>query len=119
MIIPLGRSLPNASRDPPGRRPGNAWQPKLSRRPYSILLPVGFTLPTPLPAARCALTAPFHPCRPVRPCGWSLGLAVCSLWHCPWGRPRRALPGTVFPWSPDFPPGWLRKARPSDHPAAW
>ncbi len=22
----------------------------------------------------------------------------------PWGRPRRALPGTVFPWSPDFPP---------------
>jgi hypothetical protein len=30
--------------------------------------------------------------------------AVCFLWHCPWGRPRRALPGTVFPWSPDFPP---------------
>jgi|GEM_PF-1549346 len=32
------------------------------------------------------------------------GPAVCSLWHFPWGRPRRALPGTVFPWSPDFPP---------------
>jgi hypothetical protein len=30
--------------------------------------------------------------------------AVCFLWHFPWGRPRRALPGTVFPWSPDFPP---------------
>jgi hypothetical protein len=30
--------------------------------------------------------------------------AVCFLWHCPWGHPRRALPGTVFPWSPDFPP---------------
>ena len=30
--------------------------------------------------------------------------AVCFLWHCPWGRPRRALPGTVAPWSPDFPP---------------
>ena len=30
--------------------------------------------------------------------------AVCFLWHCPWGRPRRALPGTVPPWSPDFPP---------------
>ena len=29
--------------------------------------------------------------------------AVCFLWHFPWGRPRRALPGTVFPWSPDFP----------------
>jgi len=25
MIIPLGRPLPDASRDPPGRRPGNAW----------------------------------------------------------------------------------------------
>ncbi len=30
--------------------------------------------------------------------------AVCFLWHCPWGRPRRLLAGTVFPWSPDFPP---------------
>ncbi len=30
--------------------------------------------------------------------------AVCFLWHFPWGRPRRALPGTVLPWSPDFPP---------------
>src|SRR5262249_61085538 len=29
---------------------------------YSVLLPVGFALPLPLPAARCALTAPFHPC---------------------------------------------------------
>ncbi len=29
--------------------------------------------------------------------------AVCFLWHFPWGRPRRVLPGTVFPWSPDFP----------------
>jgi len=29
--------------------------------------------------------------------------AVYFLWHFPWGRPRRALPGTVFPWSPDFP----------------
>jgi N-acetyl-anhydromuramyl-L-alanine amidase AmpD len=25
---------------------------------------VGFALPPPLPEARCALTAPFHPCRP-------------------------------------------------------
>ena len=29
--------------------------------PYLVLLPVGFTLPLPLPGARCALTAPFHP----------------------------------------------------------
>src|SRR5262249_11550207 len=32
-------------------------------RPYSVLLPVGFAVPPPLPEARCALAAPFHPCR--------------------------------------------------------
>ena len=42
--------------------------------------------------------------------------AVCFLLHCPWGRPRRALPGTVFPWSPDFPPR-RAEARQSGHPA--
>ena len=68
-------------------------------RPYSVLLPVGFAVPPLLPGARCALTAPFHSDRP----GLRRGLAVCSLWHCPWGRPRRALPGTVVSWSPDFP----------------
>ena len=31
--------------------------------PYLVLLPTGFTLPLLLPAARCALTAPFHPYR--------------------------------------------------------
>src|SRR5208283_5715134 len=37
-----------------------------SCRPYSVLLPVGFALPPALPPARCALTAPFHPCRGLR-----------------------------------------------------
>jgi len=32
-------------------------------RSYLVLLPVGFSLPSPLLATRCALTAPFHPCR--------------------------------------------------------
>jgi len=52
--------------------------------------------------------------------------AVCFLWHFPWGRPRRALPGTVSPWSPDFPPPPAPVgARPagarggSGHPAVW
>src|SRR5262245_55103554 len=31
------------------------------RRPYSVLLPVGFAMPSLLPRTRCALTAPFHP----------------------------------------------------------
>ncbi len=30
--------------------------------------------------------------------------AVRSLWHFPWGRPRRTLSGTACRWSPDFPP---------------
>ncbi len=30
--------------------------------PYLALLRMGFTLPSVLPRARCALTAPFHPC---------------------------------------------------------
>jgi len=68
MAIHLGRALPRASCNQPGRRSGNG--PKDSRlqrrlspscRPYSVLLPVGFAVPRLLPAARCALTAPFHP----------------------------------------------------------
>jgi hypothetical protein len=43
--------------------------------------------------------------------------AVCFLWHFPWGRPRRALPGTVFPWSPDFPPPRRFRACGSGRPA--
>jgi len=35
----------------------------LPRRSYSVLLPVGFAVPLPSPETRCALTAPFHPCR--------------------------------------------------------
>ena len=42
---------------------------------YLVLLPVGFTLPILLPASRCALTAPFHPCH--------ADMAVCFLWHFP------------------------------------
>jgi hypothetical protein len=80
-----------------------AWKSACQRigcRPYLVLLPVWLAVPPPLPGVRCALTAPFRPYRhPLagRP-------AVCFLWHCPWGRPRRTLSGTVFPWSPDFPP---------------
>src|SRR5437763_3922003 len=76
-------------------------------RPYSVLLPVWFAMPFPLPDTRCALTAPFHPCCPL-PFGW--GEAVRSLWHFPWGCPRRMLSGTVCRWSPDFPP-----PQPFDH----
>ncbi len=58
--------------------------------PYLALLRVEFTVPGLLPAARCALTAPFHPYLiPLR--GPS---AVCSLLHWSWVSPP-ALPGTL------------------------
>src|SRR5262249_46231579 len=64
MAIHLGRLSPGASSNQPGRRCGNAFrsaEAALLCRPYSVLLPAGFALPRLLPAARCALTAPFHP----------------------------------------------------------
>src|SRR5271166_5778480 len=87
-------------------------------RPYSVLLPVGFTLPPLLPGARCALAAPFRPCP--RGALRRLARAVCFLWHFPWGRPRRRLSGAVFPWSPDFPPPEARfnRERPQRAPQA-
>jgi len=89
--IPLGRRLPGASSNLPGRLIRTSIEDFSPRRPYSVLLPVGFAVPSPLPETRCALTAPFHP---------YLGhtqraAAVCSLWHFPWGCPRRTLSGTV------------------------
>ena len=67
MTIHLGRPLPDASRDLPGRRRGNPRADCSACRPYLVLLPVGFTVPSPLPGPRCALTAPFHPYRPSDP----------------------------------------------------
>ena len=40
-----------------------------ARRSYSVLLPAGLAVPPTLPPARCALTAPFHPCRRSGPRG--------------------------------------------------
>ena len=91
-----------------------ACRTKPACRPYLVLLPVGFALPPPFPAARCALTTPFHP-YPPSPKLWR---AVYFLWHFPWGRPRRVLPGTVSPWSPDFPPPHT-KGHEGDHPTVW
>ena len=41
-------------------------KPLPASHPYLVLLPVGFAMPPSLPRSRCALTAPFHPCRPIR-----------------------------------------------------
>ena len=78
-VIPLGRALLRGSSDLPGScdapsqhvRPpkispiraksARIGDPEKALLPYLVLLRVGFSLPPPLLAARCALTAPFHP----------------------------------------------------------
>ena len=47
-------------------------------RPYSVLLPVGFTMPAPLPDPRCALTAPFHPYCAEAPKGEGERFVLCG-----------------------------------------
>ena len=105
MAIPLGRPLRSASRDLPGRQPGNR-----QRRPYLVLLPVGLAVPPPLPETRCALTAPFHPYpdpkirRRYVFCGAFPGVAPAGHYPAPCFRGARTfLPATksappVFRW---------------------
>ena len=118
MAIPLGRSSPSASCDRPERRregsPGIFGSLRDACRSYLVLLPVGFSLPPPLPAARCALTAPFHPCRPPgvpRRVGGVLSVAL-SLGSPPPGVTRHRTsvePGLSSP----------RATAESGHPAVW
>jgi hypothetical protein len=102
MAIPLGRSSPSASCDRPERRregsPGIFGSLRDACRSYLVLLPVGFSLPPPLPAARCALTAPFHPCRPPGMpetgwrctfCGTFPGVAPAGRYPAPYLRGAR------------------------------
>jgi hypothetical protein len=85
--IPLGRRLPGASSNLPGRQiriqireisPLSRGQVSL-RRPYSVLLPVGFAVPLPLPenAVRSYRTVSPLPRHTQR------SAAVCFLWHFP------------------------------------
>jgi hypothetical protein len=125
--IPLGRASLRASRDQPGRRGGNAPASRVRLYPSA---------PPATPIRSCSRWG--LPCRPCcqgrgallphrfTRAGWPCGEpAVCFLWHFPWGRPRRPLTGTVFPWSPDFPPPWpgrqrsRRRGQDSGRPAVW
>ncbi len=110
MAIHLGRPSPGASRDLPGRQPRKPGK----RRPYLVLLPVGFTLPPPLPAARCALTAPFHPYPRGQRTGGAGGLlsVALSLGSPPPGVTRHRVP--VEPGL-SSPTPYRPRARPSGH----
>jgi len=98
VTIPLGAPLPASSSNQPGRQASKTgWQRSpLAASSLFGLAPGGVCHAGPVarPAVRSYRTLSPLPIR-----GW----AVCSLWHFPWGRPRRPLAVTVFRWSPDFP----------------
>jgi hypothetical protein len=67
------------------------------RHSYSILLPVGFAVPPLLPEARCALTAPFRPCR--HECRW---YDFCGTF--PWVTPAGHYPAPFLAGARTFLP---------------
>ena len=129
--VPANVGEKRESADKPGSVVGNhssgirvtadLKQPTRERRgprllfPYLALLRVGFTVPLPLPVARCALTAPFHP-------------YLCTTWWAIGGLFSVALavgsrrPGVTWhpaQWSPDFPPHACVQRLPGRLPRAW
>ena len=110
--IPLERISRCVSRDQPERRDGNvpAVYPERNA-PMTAAAPIRSCSRWGLPCRPCCqergalLPHRFALARGTGPLAWTgLARAVCFLWHCPWGHPRRQLAGTAFPWSPDFPP---------------
>ena len=119
MAIPLGRSSPSASCDRPERRHGGS--PGASDRSETLPLLLGLAPGGVFPAAAVAGGAvrSYRTVSPLPAVRYIGGPAVCFLWHFPWGRPRRVLPGTVPTWSPDFPLSAKCGERPSDRLARW
>ncbi len=105
MTIHLGCTLPHTSCNQPGPRRENAPAAPAPKAQARRAAPIRSCSRWGLPCHACyqargaLLPHPFTLTRLPR----KARRAVCFLWHFPWGRPRRALPGTVFPWSPDFP----------------
>ena len=111
MTIHLEHPLLGVSRNQPGQRAGKA--PKLSPHATPIRSCSQWGLPC---RCHCWKRGALLPHRFTRA---GIYPAVCFLWHFPWGCPRRTLSGTVFPWSPDFPPLRPFGHSSSGHPANW
>ena len=117
--IHLGRPLPDASRNLPEPRCENTPDPRRACRSYSVLLPVGFTVPLTLPLARCALTAPFHPyladstqgrqARRFPFCGTIPGVAPAGCYPAPYLHGARTF----------LPPRLAYSFANSGHPTVW
>src|SRR5690606_25127175 len=83
-VIPLGASAPIRACSLPGDSAGRVIVTLFG------LAPGGVCRAGLLPGSRCALTAPFHPCRPAEAV-----LGGIFLLHFPSARAAQALPGTV------------------------
>lgn len=103
--IPLGRASLRASSNQPGRRGTETCPSPLARKASSLFgfAPGGACHAVPVAGSAVRSYRTFSPL-PRQESRSSQREAVRSLWRFPWGRPRRTLSGTVFPWSPDFPP---------------
>ena len=100
------RGAPDATNPGGGARtpPAPTMSPSRRRPPLFGLAPGGVYPAAPVTGGAVRSCRTVSPLPIVR-----TQTAVCFLWHCPWGRPRRPLAGTVFPWSPDFPPPLARQ----------
>jgi hypothetical protein len=80
--------------------------------PYLALLRAGFCLPHPLRAARCALTAPFHPYRP-RLLTFQCRIPAGGMFSVPlsFELPRPGITRRTALWSSDFPPSAFTRFR--------
>ena len=87
VIIHLGCLLPGTSTQPTRTADLKTGLELPPHHPYSVLLPMGFTLPASLLTQRWALTPPFHPYQNAQ----NALMAVCFLWHFPLGS-RDTLP---------------------------
>jgi len=127
VIIHLGRALLPVSRNLPERSPRRKGCVRKRCRSYSVLLPVGFAMPSPLPTPRCALTAPFHPdpqiaapSGPAIQAGGLLSVAL-SLGLPPPGVTRHRFtvePGLSSPHSTAGGPAGCRERSPGCHTPA-
>jgi hypothetical protein len=89
--IHLGPALPPASCGPPGDSAGPASGPRCRGRMSPIRPCSGWGLPS-RPVTR-PLVRSYRTVSPLPPC--SRRVAVCSLWHCPAGRPDWRLASTL------------------------
>src|SRR5262245_37045966 len=112
---PLARRLEQPTRAAAGIEPGTLRaQPRASRA-----APIRSCSRWGLPCrCRCRQRGALLPHRFTLALAGCPAPAVSSLWHFPWGRPRRPLAATVDPWSPDFPPPRAMAAKPACAAAA-